>query len=73
MVKVCRLNQAVADELGTMTGPEFKGAMKELNATLDQMAKLLGIGRRMVAAYRSDHPIPPHIALATRQLRSLLE
>jgi hypothetical protein len=72
MVKACRLNSAIAAELGQMTAQEFKKCMVELNVTLDQMSEFLGIARRNVASYRANKPIPPHIALATRQLRSLL-
>jgi hypothetical protein len=47
---------------------DFRQAMDQLDVTLDGMAAMLDISRRKVADYRSDDPIPKHIAYATRYL-----
>lgn len=52
----------------SLDNEEFRGAMEELQFSLDGMAARLGIARRLVADYRKDKPIPPAIALATRYL-----
>jgi hypothetical protein len=52
----------------SLDNEEFRGAMDELQFSLDGMAARLGIARRLVADYRKDKPIPPAIALATRYL-----
>jgi hypothetical protein len=46
----------------------FRDAMDELRFSLDGMAARLGVGRRLIAEYRKDKPIPPAIAMATRFL-----
>lgn len=54
--------------MAKMTNHDFRIAMAILGLSLDAMAAVLGIGRRQVAHYRKDLPLPPHIALAVRQL-----
>lgn len=52
----------------TLSNDEFRQAMDDLHMSLDGMALRLGVGRRLIAQYRKDKPIPPAIALATRHL-----
>jgi hypothetical protein len=52
----------------SLSNKEFREAMDDLQMSLDGMAVRLGIARRLIAEYRKDRPIPPYIALATRQL-----
>jgi hypothetical protein len=47
---------------------QFREAMNKLHLSLDGMAARLGVARRLIADYRTDKPIPKHIALATRYL-----
>jgi transcriptional regulator with XRE-family HTH domain len=51
-----------------MTPDEFRKWRKSLNITQAQAGEVLGIGRRTVATYESDGPIPKHIALACAAL-----
>ena len=57
-------------ELLVMDAVEFRIIMRDLSATLDTMAEVLGVARRLIAGYRKDKPIPRHIALAARMLRA---
>lgn len=52
-----------------MANAEFRVIMGDLGLTLDGMAAALEISRRLVADYRSEKPIPAHIALAVRYLK----
>ncbi|PYE89733.1 DUF2442 domain-containing protein [Phyllobacterium leguminum] len=47
---------------------DFRNAMDEMRMTLDGMASMLDISRRLVADYRKAKPIPRHIGFATRYL-----
>ena len=73
MTKACKLDLNDVVARASMSPEEFCGLMDELNASLDTMAALLGIARRNVAGYRKDKPIPRSVALATLQLKSMLD
>jgi hypothetical protein len=62
---------SICDESADLSNEDFRAAMRTLDASLDVMAERLGVGRRMVAYYRKDMPIPKSVALATRYLLSL--
>lgn len=51
-----------------MTNEEFRQIMDSLGYSLDGAAHALGIARRNVASYRKDKPLPPLVALATREV-----
>lgn len=54
--------------LGQMSNQEFRDHMVLLKLTLTGMAAVLGIGRRNVAHYRKDKPVPRYVAMAVRSL-----
>lgn len=61
-------DKMLAAESAEMSNHDFRNAMSMLGFSLEQMARVLGIGRRRVAHYRKDLPLPPHISLAVRHL-----
>jgi len=51
-----------------MSARELRNAMALLDLTIDALASTLGLSRRLIAGFRKDQTIPPHVALAVRQL-----
>lgn len=51
-----------------MENSEFRQIMDRLHMSLDGMASMLMVSRRMIAEYRGTKPIPNSIALASRYL-----
>jgi hypothetical protein len=52
----------------TMSSTDFAGFLRRNSLSLDAAAALLGIGRRVVAYYAKDRPVPRYIALACRYI-----
>jgi hypothetical protein len=70
-MKKCLVAVEEVESAASMSNESFRQAMGEINATLDVMAGLLGIARRLVADYRKTKPIPRSVALATQQLLTI--
>jgi len=58
----------IAEEQTPMRGADFAEWRKELNLSLSEAAKLLGVGRRTVMGYLKKDELPPVVAIACRAL-----
>jgi hypothetical protein len=60
--------QETTDPEFDLSNEQFRNAMSDLQLSLKGMAATLGVGRRMIAYYRKDMPVPRHVSMATRLL-----
>jgi hypothetical protein len=56
----------IAEEQLPMTGADFAAWRDDLNLSLTEAAKLLGVGRRTVTSYLTKNELPPVVAIACR-------
>jgi hypothetical protein len=58
----------IAEEQLPMTGADFSAWRDELNLSLTEAAKLLGVGRRTIMSYLKKDELPVVVAIACRAL-----
>jgi hypothetical protein len=58
----------IADEQEPMTGADFARWRQELELSLSEAAKVLGVGRRTITGYLKKDRLPPIVAIACRAL-----